>query len=200
VVGPDLRDVDKLCCIHAGAPKTYVKPDEKHGRVQSSLVVRSEILCSQGCFEDERYQASTGSNEQEWAAAKLVDVQGSKGVAEDGERCPASVEEEWYRAREAERGVDEHAVVGEHEDLKTKREGQPFTIRFTVMHPLIYPKELIANHENHCDERSFLIRLGPEDLEAAMQRQLLVGLILSAQVRKVCRQGDNCGATYFSIK
>ena len=75
-------------------PPEDIEPNEEHSCIETVLICGPEERRRESAQEDQGYDASDGSYEQESSPAVLVDIESSPGVANDREGRPASVEEQ----------------------------------------------------------------------------------------------------------
>lgn len=124
VVGEDLGHVDVLGGVDEEAPPEDVEPDEEDGRVEPGLVGGVEERRRQGTQEDQGGDATRRPDEHEEASAEAVNIEGSPGVADDGERGPACIEQERDRAAESQAGVDQDTTVEERKRRLVSKVGR----------------------------------------------------------------------------
>jgi hypothetical protein len=111
MVREDLREVDVLCCVDEKTPPEDVEEDEEDCGIETSCIRRSEELGGQRTEEDDGHDTAARSDEHEGASSEAVDGQGCHRIAEDRERCPDCVEEEWDATGETKACVDQDTVV-----------------------------------------------------------------------------------------
>ena len=72
------------------------KEHEEYSGSQPSNVICVQKRGRERTEKDQRHNTANRANEHELASSESINIQGCPGVANYGERCPASVEKEGY--------------------------------------------------------------------------------------------------------